>query len=130
MDGDDADCVGSTADAGRLQSVSQRQTRRRKSVSNATTIAGPATFHQRVSQYIFLSDFALNKNLPIFQELSDLRDQVFKELQLPESNRLIQVYLFENEAKYKSYMAAKYPDLPIRRAFFIEQPHHIGCRAN
>jgi hypothetical protein len=94
-----------------------------KALSNATTIGAPSTFHYRVSQYLFLSDFTLPKNHPIFQELSDLRDQVLKDLQLPESNRLIQVYIFESKEKYEKYMSSKYSDLPVRRAFFIEQPH-------
>ena len=91
-------------------------------VATAVPVAGPAKFHHRVSQYMFYSDFALNKNAPIFQELSDLRDQLYKELQLPESNTLIQVFLFEDQDKYEKYMRAKYSELPVRRAFFIEQP--------
>ena len=42
--------------------------------------------------------------------------QVQKELLLPPGNTAVQVYLFESEELYKSYMKARYPDLPSRRA--------------
>jgi hypothetical protein len=58
--------------------------------------------------------------------LGELRDQVFKELQLPESNTIIQVFLFEDQERYEKFMRSRYPDLPVRRAFFIKQPRHTG----
>lgn len=80
----------------------------------------------RVSQFVFHSDFDLPKNQPLFKELSALRESLYKELQLPPSDTLIQVYLFEDQAKYESYMKGKYPDLPKRRAFFVAQPRRFG----
>ncbi len=94
--------------------------------SSSQPIPGPTKYHLRESQYVFYSDFPLKPNLPLFKELSDLRDQVCKELQLPPSNTVIQVYLFEDEAKYVRYMQTRYADLPVRRAFFIKQPHSAG----
>lgn len=80
----------------------------------------------RLSQYIFLADFDIPRNLPLFRELSNLRDQVYKELQLPPSQTLVQVYLFEDRERYERFMQAKYPDLPKRRAFFVAQPRRLG----
>jgi len=80
----------------------------------------------RVSQYVFLYDFELKRNLPLFRELSDLRDQVYKELQLPPSSVPVQVYVFEDRNRYERFMTAKYPDLPRRRAFFVAQAHTAG----
>lgn len=80
----------------------------------------------RVSQYYFYADFDLKKDLPIFRELSDLRDQVHKELQLPSASTVVQVYLFEDRDRYERFMKARYPDLPKRRAFFIAQPRSVG----
>jgi hypothetical protein len=80
----------------------------------------------RVSQYMFLADFELRRDLPLFQELGQLREQVYEELQLPPSNTLVQVYLFEDRPRYERFMQAKYPDLPRRRAFFVAQPHSVG----
>jgi Protein of unknown function (DUF1570) len=82
----------------------------------------PGKFQRRISQYVFLSDFELNPNSPLFRELANLRDQVYKELQLPSANTLVNVYLFEDRDRYERFMRSKYPDLPKRRAFFVAQP--------
>jgi hypothetical protein len=89
-------------------------------------LALPGKHSCRVSQYVFYYDFELKKDNPLFQELSALRDQVYKELQLPTASSLIQVYLFEDREHYERYMLTKYPELPKRRAFFVAQPHGVG----
>ena len=86
----------------------------------------PAKFSFRVSQFVFLSDFELPKNLPLFGELANLREQVYKELQLPASNVVVQVFLFEDRDRYERFMQLKHPDLPKRRAFFVAQPRRLG----
>ena len=62
----------------------------------------------------------------IFRELGELHEEVTKQLQLPTSNRTVQVYLFEDKERYKRFIHAKYPDLPERRAFFVAQPRGMG----
>lgn len=81
---------------------------------------------QRISQYVFHSDVPLKPSAPLFQELGELRDQVHRELQLPSSNTLIQVYLFNDQPSYDRFMKSRYPELPKRRAFFIAQPKSVG----
>jgi hypothetical protein len=88
--------------------------------------APAATKVFRVSQFVFQADFDIPRNYPIFQELANLREQVYKELQLPPSGTLIKVQLFENRERYEHFMQAKYPELPKRRAFFVAQPHALG----
>ena len=85
----------------------------------------PAKHQVRVSQYVFSADREVRRDQPLFQELADLRDQVYKELQLPAANTVVLVYLFEDEKRYERYMRAKYPDLPRRRAFFVAQPRSV-----
>jgi len=77
---------------------------------------------QRVSQFVFYSDTPIKSNAPLFEELSQLRDQVFHELHLPPSNTIVQVYLFDEQSKYERYMRYRYPELPKRRAFFVAHP--------
>jgi len=89
-------------------------------------IAGPGKFHHRESQYVFYSDFRLKENLPLFKELGDLREQICRDLKLPDSNTVIQVFLFEDQTKYETFMKARYAELPVRRAFFIKQPKSAG----
>jgi Protein of unknown function (DUF1570) len=86
----------------------------------------PGKFSYRVSQFVFLSDFEVQKNLPIFRDLAAMRDQVYKELELPPSNTIVQVFLFEDKERYERFMQLKHPDLPKRRAFFVAQPRRLG----
>src|SRR5439155_16750524 len=66
----------------------------------------PAKYQLRVSQYLFLADFELKRDLALFRELADLREQVQKELQLPSADTLIHVHLFEDRPRYESFMHA------------------------
>lgn len=88
--------------------------------------AAPGKHSFRVSQFVFLADFEMKQDLPLFRELSDMREQVFKELRLPVSNTVVQVYVFEDRDRYERYMFSRYPELPKRRAFFVAQPHNVG----
>lgn len=96
------------------------------SASKAAPVAAPAKYSLRVSQYLFLSDRELKASTPLFQDLAALREQVHKELQLPPSNSLIRIYLFEDRDRYERFMKSRYPELPRRRAFFVAQPRAIG----
>lgn len=91
---------------------------------------GPATlpgkYSQRVSQFIFVSDFELKSDQAIFKELTELRERIIHELGLPNPTLLIQVYLFEDRERYRRYMKGRYADLPERRAFFVAQPKSSG----
>jgi hypothetical protein len=86
----------------------------------------PAKYSFRVAPYVFVSDFELKHDLPVFQELTRLRDQVYKELQLPSGTTAVQVYLFEDREHYDRFMQARYPNLPRRSAFFVAQSRTIG----
>jgi len=83
----------------------------------------------RVSQYVFYADFDVKRDQPIFRELADMREQLYKELHLPEPDRdtLISVYLFADEESYRTYIKTRWPALPDRRAFFIAQPRPFGA---
>jgi hypothetical protein len=80
----------------------------------------------RVSQFIFFSDVEIKRNAPLFQELAQLREQVYKELRLVSTGNPINIYLFSDRDRYDRYIHSSYPDLPDRRAFFVAQPHSVG----
>lgn len=96
----------------------------------AATIAPPALPGKvgayRVSQFVFYSDQPIKPNTPLFAELGQLRDQIFHDLQLPPSNTVVQVYLFDDQDRYERYMRYRYPELPKRRAFFVAHPGAPG----
>jgi hypothetical protein len=80
----------------------------------------------RVPPFVFLADFDVKRDAPLFRELADLHDQVYDELRLPHANTTVLVHIFEDRDRYERFMHAKYPDLPKRRAFFVAQPHNVG----
>ena len=84
-------------------------------------IKEPGKYHFRDSQFVYYSDFPLKTDLPLFKELSDLREQLYKELHLPPSDRIVQVFLFVDQASYEKYLKSHYAELPPRRAYFIKQ---------
>src|SRR5437763_9731851 len=94
--------------------------------ATAKAPAPPGKYSFRVSQYLFLSDFEVNHDLPLFRELASLRDQIYKELQLASADTIVQVYIFQDRDKYENFMRSRYPDLPKRRAFFVAQPRTVG----
>jgi hypothetical protein len=89
--------------------------------------AAPNKYSLRMGPFLFLSDSKLPPNHPVFDDLAGLRDQVTRELKLPQPAALVQVYLFEERDRYEQFMAKNYPRLPQRRAFFVAQPRFAGA---
>jgi hypothetical protein len=92
----------------------------------AAALTLPGKRSLRLGQYVFLADFEIKADQPLFRELTELRAQVYHGLELSEASPLIQVYLFEDRERYERFIRARYPDLPRRRAFFVAQPHSVG----
>jgi hypothetical protein len=89
--------------------------------------AGAPSKHAiRVSQFVFVSDVELRREHPMFKDLEQHREQVYRELRLPPSSTEVFVYLFEDQAKYDDFIHRKRPDLPSRRAYFMAQPRRLG----
>lgn len=86
----------------------------------------PGKYSIRVSQFVFLSDVEIRRDQPLFKDLSNLREQVYRALRLPPANTEVFVYLFEDKDRYEKFMKAKHPELPPRRAFFVAQPRRLG----
>jgi hypothetical protein len=74
----------------------------------------------RLNQFVFHTDVDLKKDQTLLSDLDKLADQLVTELCLPSSSTPIQVYVFENAERFRSYMNWLDPTLPDRRAFFIE----------
>ena len=80
----------------------------------------------RRGNYVFYSDFELDRADPLFAELEALPEQVFGELDLPPTNAIVQVFLFETQDRYERYMRMHYAKLPPRRAYMIAEPRIGG----
>jgi tRNA A-37 threonylcarbamoyl transferase component Bud32 len=82
-------------------------------------VALPVKHQVKCEQLLVLSDFKLQKDHELIRELSTLREQEAKLLELPLHRDPVVVYLFNNEAEYRKYMAVTYPKLPPRSAYFV-----------
>jgi hypothetical protein len=86
----------------------------------------PTKHHLRVSQFVFYSNFPINESDPLFRELEDLPDQLRRELRLPLTSSLVQVFLFDDQDSYESFLRAWHPKLPLRPAYFIADKRGPG----
>jgi len=71
-------------------------------------------------QLVVHSDFELSPKHRLIEEVVAQRGDIAYALALPLAGEPINVYLFDTRDAYTSYMLLHYPDLPPRRAFFVE----------
>ncbi|MGL4462984.1 MAG: hypothetical protein ACRC1K_12615, partial [Planctomycetia bacterium] len=81
----------------------------------------PAQCVVRASQYAFTTDFELDRRDPLVLDLVALGAVVQEKLQLPDPTDVVRVVVFASRQEYHEYLAANFPDLPDRRAFFVKQ---------
>src|SRR5262245_22735671 len=87
----------------------------------------PGTHLKQFGPFAVVTVVDIDPADPLFRELEALPDQVRKELKLPAGSAVVQVFLFDTRDAYEQYMAARYPKLPSRRAYFIAEPHAGGA---
>lgn len=81
-------------------------------------------------QLVLHSDAPLPAQHRLFDDLTAQRAQVASKLALPTSDEPIHVYLFENAEAFQAFMHLHYPDLPARRAFFVESDTRLAVYAH
>jgi hypothetical protein len=72
------------------------------------------------TQLLLHTEFPLPQHHRVMEDLLAVRADAIAQLGLPQSDEAIHVYLFETPARFTAYMRLHYPDLPPRRAFFVE----------
>jgi len=85
----------------------------------------PGRFSVTGDQFSILSDFRLEQEHPLVQDLNQLRQDVLKTLSLEPSTREVVVYLFDSEQLYAGYMRTTWPGLPYRRAYFFGNSYEL-----
>lgn len=96
-------------------------------VPASATAAAPGKTATRRGHYVYYSDFDLATAEPLLAELDTLPDQVFGELGLPPTTRIIQVFLFDTRERYEKYLAVQYKGtLTPRPAYFVADPPPFG----
>jgi hypothetical protein len=66
------------------------------------------------------SDFPVPSDHRLLVEVSRQRADLVRKLDLPESREPVRVYLFDSADRYREFMLLYYPELPARRAFFMQ----------
>ncbi len=82
-----------------------------------------------LDQLVIFSDSPLPRNHRLLQELRTLRTVVSTKLGLPISDEPIHVYLFPKADRFEAFMRTRHPDLPLRRAFFVETDTRLSVYA-
>ena len=80
----------------------------------------PDGFQMVVGQLVFHSDFPLPADHRLVRELMTEREYVNQTLGLAPSNESIHVYLFRDADGYQEFVKLNFPNVPSRRAFFLE----------
>jgi len=66
------------------------------------------------------SDFPLPSHHRLLEDLTARRADLGRTLELPNSDEPVHVYLFDDPQGFEAFFRRQYPDLPQRRALFIE----------
>ncbi len=69
---------------------------------------------------VVYSDFPVEAHHRLLDELLARRADVSRVLQLPYSDERVYIYLFENTDRFTRFMRLYHPEMPARRAFFLE----------
>jgi hypothetical protein len=91
-----------------------------------------AEFHAPIAagQLVIHADFVLPPGHRMVSELTSERQLVADALGVAPGQEPIQVFLFADEAAYRSHVARKYPDFPERRAIFVETDVQLSIFAH
>lgn len=82
-----------------------------------------------LDQLVIFSDSPLPRNHRLLEELRTLRTVVSTKLALPISDEPIHVYLFPRADRFEAFMRSRHPELPLRRAFFVETDTRLSVYA-
>ena len=90
----------------------------------------PDAYQTPVGQLVFHSDFPLPADHRLVRELTMERDDVNETLGLAPSNEPIDVYLFRDAERYQEFLKRNFPNVPSRRAFFLETDTRLAVYAH
>ncbi|QGJ69474.1 Hypothetical protein PBC10988_11560 [Planctomycetales bacterium 10988] len=85
-----------------------------------TSSSLPTSYATHRGPIVFYSDGPLPKETAMLAELEALQSQLEKELAFQKSSEPIWIYLFQDETRYQKFLKDHYPELPNRRAYFVQ----------
>lgn len=96
---------------------------------NSTPTRLPSKQQLVRDQLLIHSDFELPKHHRLLDELTARRHDISESLGIPVSDEPINVYLFEDQDKFREFMTRTHPDFPSRRAFFVKNDTSLNVYA-
>ena len=88
--------------------------------------AEPWVDTRQVGPFVCQATFSLDELEPFFAELETLDSDLIRTLGIEAANQPIYIYLFSNAQTHREYLAKHYPNVPYRRALFVEQGGQQG----
>ncbi len=73
--------------------------------------------------------FPIDQYEPLFAELPGLQQELVRVLGITPAAEPVQIYLFSNAEQHRAFIEQHYPDVPYRRALFIQEQGHTGVYA-
>ena len=95
-----------------------------------TQLALPDRHAVTRDQLVFHSDFALPHHHRLVAALQAERDDVCRLLDIPPTDEPIHVFLFRDEPTYMRFVNDGFPNVPRRRAFFVETDTRLEVYAH
>jgi hypothetical protein len=80
-------------------------------------------------QLVIYSDLPLPEKHRLLEELVAQRGLLATKLALPTSDEPIHVFLFPSHEAFRAFLRANHPELPDRRAFFVESDTRLSVYA-
>jgi len=81
-------------------------------------------------QLVFFSNFKVPRKHRVLNELALKRQIITQKLAIPQSDEPINVYLFEDENRFRKFIRKNYPRIPLRRAFFLKNDTSLNVFAH
>jgi len=84
--------------------------------------AAGAWADQRVAgPFVCRADFPLDELQKLLGELAQLQEDLVQSLDVPAADEWIEIYLFHDQATYRTYLKRQFPELPYRRALYVKR---------
>lgn len=91
--------------------------------------AEPWVDTRQVGPFVCQATFSLEELDPFFAELESLDADLIRTLGIEPSRQPIYVYLFSNAQAHRQYVEQHYPNVPYRRALFVQEGGQAGVYA-
>lgn len=89
----------------------------------------PVANRVSLEQLVIYGDFDLPQEHRVLRQLDQMRGQIATQLAIPMTDEPIHVYLFKTPKRYRTFLQARFPTFPERRAFFVQTDTRLSVYA-